>query len=135
MNVKDAAWATGLPSKTLRYYEDVGLVAPARAANGYRVYQDSDLHKLAFVGRARSLGFSLDDCRALLSLYEDRSRASADVKALAQDHVAQIDRKLAEMTAIKSELQRLVSACHGDDRPDCPIVEGLAGEKKMKPAA
>lgn len=130
MNVKDAARATGLPSKTLRYYEDVGLVAPARAANGYRVYQDSDLHKLAFVGRARSLGFSLDDCRALLSLYEDRSRASADVKALAQDHVARIDRKLAEMTAIKSELQRLVSACHGDDRPDCPIVEGLAGVKE-----
>lgn len=129
MNVKDAARATGLASKTLRYYEDVGLVAPARAANGYRVYQDSDLHKLAFVGRARSLGFSLDDCRALLSLYEDRSRASADVKALALGHVAEIDRKLAEMTAIKSELQRLVSACHGDDRPDCPIVEGLAGEK------
>lgn len=130
MNVRDAARATGLPSKTLRYYEDVGLVAPARAANGYRVYQESDLHKLAFVGRARSLGFSLDDCRALLSLYEDRSRASADVKALAQEHVARIDRKLAEMAAIKSELQRLVSACHGDDRPDCPIVEGLAGEKK-----
>ena len=129
MNVRDAARATGLPSKTLRYYEDVGLVAQARAANGYRVYQESDLHKLSFVGRARSLGFSLDDCRALLSLYEDRSRASADVKALAQEHVARIDRKLAEMTAIKSELQRLVSACHGDDRPDCPIVEGLAGEK------
>jgi Cu(I)-responsive transcriptional regulator len=128
MNVKDAAKATGLASKTLRYYEEVGLVAPARAQNGYRVYRQSDLHKLAFVGRARSLGFSLDDCRALLSLYEDRSRASADVKALALGHVAEIDRKLKEMTAIKAELQRLVRACHGDERPDCPIVEGLAGD-------
>ncbi len=129
MNVKEAARATGLASKTLRYYEEVGLVAPARAENGYRVYSDADLNKLAFVGRARSLGFSLDDCRALLSLYEDRSRASADVKALALGHVEEIDRKMAQMTAIRNELQRLVSACHGDDRPDCPIVEGLAGEK------
>ncbi|BDW98285.1 MULTISPECIES: Cu(I)-responsive transcriptional regulator [Maricaulis] len=128
MNVKDVSRATGLPSKTLRYYEEVGLVAPARADNGYRVYSETDVHKLAFVGRARSLGFSLDDCRALLSLYEDRSRASADVKALAMDHVAQVDRKLAEMTMIKSELQRLVLACHGDDRPDCPIMNGLAGD-------
>ncbi|MFT6662887.1 Cu(I)-responsive transcriptional regulator [Maricaulis maris] len=128
MNVKDVSRATGLPSKTLRYYEEVGLVAPARADNGYRVYSETDVHKLAFVGRARSLGFSLDDCRALLSLYEDRSRASADVKALAIDHVAQVDRKLAEMTMIKSELQRLVLACHGDDRPDCPIMNGLAGD-------
>ncbi|MDF1769118.1 Cu(I)-responsive transcriptional regulator [Maricaulis sp.] len=128
MNVKDVSLATGLPSKTLRYYEEVGLVAPARADNGYRVYSETDVHKLAFVGRARSLGFSLDDCRALLSLYEDRSRASADVKALAMDHVAQVDRKLAEMTMIKSELQRLVLACHGDDRPDCPIMNGLAGD-------
>jgi MerR family transcriptional regulator, copper efflux regulator len=128
VNVKDVSRATGLPSKTLRYYEEVGLVAPARADNGYRVYSETDVHKLAFVGRARSLGFSLDDCRALLSLYEDRSRASADVKALAMDHVAQVDRKLAEMTMIKSELQRLVLACHGDDRPDCPIMNGLAGD-------
>lgn len=128
MNVKDVSRATGLPSKTLRYYEEVGLVAPARADNGYRVYSETDVHKLAFVGRARSQGFSLDDCRALLSLYEDRSRASADVKALAMDHVAQVDRKLAEMTMIKSELQRLVLACHGDDRPDCPIMNGLAGD-------
>jgi MerR family copper efflux transcriptional regulator len=128
VNVKDVSRATGLPSKTLRYYEEVGLVAPARADNGYRVYSETDVHKLAFVGRARSLGFSLDDCRALLSLYEDRSRASADVKALAIDHVAQVDRKLAEMTMIKSELQRLVLACHGDDRPDCPIMNGLAGD-------
>jgi Cu(I)-responsive transcriptional regulator len=128
MNVKDAAKVTGMASKTLRYYEEVGLVAPARAQNGYRVYRQSDLHKLAFVGRARSLGFSLDDCRALLSLYEDQSRASADVKALALGHVAEIDRKLKAMTEIKAELQRLVKACHGDDRPDCPIVEGLAGD-------
>ncbi len=126
MNVKEAAEATGIPPKTLRYYEEVGLVAPARAENGYRVFGDSDLRKLAFVGRARGLGFSLDDCRKLLSLYEDQSRSSADVKSLARTHVVEIDRKLRELRLIKSELNRLISACHGDDRPDCPIVEGLA---------
>lgn len=135
MNVKEAAQATGLPAKTLRYYEDVGLVTPMRAENGYRVYQDKDLQKLAFVGRARGLGFSLEDCRKLLSLYEDQSRTSADVKALAKSHVAEIDLKLKALRAIKQELNRLVQACHGDDRPDCPIVEGLAGEKSVSERA
>jgi MerR family copper efflux transcriptional regulator len=128
MNVKDAAEVTGLPAKTIRYYEEVGLVTPARSGNGYRVYQPKDIQKLAFVGRARGLGFALDDCRKLLSLYEDQSRSSADVKALAKTHVAEINLKLKELRAIKAELNRLVGACHGDDRPDCPIVEGLAGK-------
>ena len=135
MNVKEASQATGLPAKTIRYYEDVGLVTPLRAENGYRVYRANDLQKLAFVGRARGLGFSLEDCRKLLSLYEDQSRTSADVKALAKSHVAEIDLKLKELHAIKRELNRLVDACHGDDRPDCPIVEGLAGEGTLSEGA
>lgn len=128
MNVKDASEVTGLPAKTIRYYEEVGLVTPARSGNGYRVYQPSDIQKLAFIGRARGLGFALDDCRRLLSLYEDQSRSSADVKALAKSHVAEINSKLKELRAIKAELNRLIGACHGDDRPDCPIVEDLAGK-------
>lgn len=135
MNVKEAAQATSLPAKTIRYYEEVGLVTPLRAGNGYRVYQANDLQKLAFIGRARGLGFSLEDCRKLLSLYEDQSRTSADVKALAKSHVAEIDLKLKELRAIKRELNRLVDACHGDGRPDCPIVEGLAGEGKLTEGA
>ena len=93
MNIGDVAARCGLPAKTIRYYEDIGLVTPQRAANGYRSFRDSDLHKLAFLGRARSLGFTLDDCRSLLALYEDRGRASAEVKAIARDHLARIDRK------------------------------------------
>ena len=135
MNVKEASAVTGLPAKTLRYYEDVGLVRPMRAENGYRVYQPADLQKLAFVGRARGLGFALDDCRKLLSLYEDQSRSSADVKALARRHVDLIDVKLRELRSIRSELNRLISACHGDDRPDCPIVEGLAAADAVEEKA
>jgi MerR family copper efflux transcriptional regulator len=135
MNVKHAAAATGLPPKTLRYYEEIGLVCPKRAENGYRVYRSNDLQKLAFVGRARGLGFSLDDCRMLLSLYEDQARSSAEVKALAKAHVDEIDRKLDELRSIRGELSRLISACHGDDRPDCPIVEGLAGDATLSDTA
>ena len=126
MNVKHAARRTGLPAKTLRYYEEIGLVTPARAANGYRDYTEEDVRKLVFAGRARSLGFSLDDCRTLLSLYEDRSRTSAGVRQLAVAQLVRIDRKLAELASMRVELSRLVDACHGDDRPDCPIVEELA---------
>lgn len=126
MNVKQASGQTGLPAKTLRYYEEIGLIRPARARNGYRDYDETDVSKLAFVARARSLGFSLDDCRQLVSLYEDRQRASADVRRLATAHLDVVGRKLEEITAIRDELTRLVDACHGDDRPDCPIVETLA---------
>ena len=93
MNIGDAAKQSGLPAKTIRYYEDIGLVAPGRAGNGYRDFSGTDLHKLAFVQRARSLGFSIEECRALLSLYDDRDRASADVKDLAKAHLAQIEEK------------------------------------------
>jgi MerR family transcriptional regulator, copper efflux regulator len=126
MNVNQAAKLTGLPSKTLRYYEEVGLVSPARAANGYRVYNERDVQKLAFIANARSLGFSLEECRRLLSLYEDPTRTSGQVKSIAQGQLKIMDVKLRELLAMRRELRRLISSCNGDDRPDCPIVEGLA---------
>jgi Cu(I)-responsive transcriptional regulator len=127
MNISDAAARTGLPAKTIRYYEEIGLVRPARSVNGYRAFAERDLHKLAFLARARSLGFSIDDCRALLALFEDKARASADVKRIAEGHLEQIDRKLDELQAMRATLAGLVSACHGDDRPDCPILSDLGG--------
>jgi Cu(I)-responsive transcriptional regulator len=126
MNIGDVARRSGLPAKTIRYYEDIGLVEPLRGANGYRRFRDSDLHKLAFLGRARSLGFTLDDCRSLLALYEDRGRASAEVKAIARDHLARIDRKLEELQQMHHTLSDLVERCAGDHRPDCPILADLA---------
>ncbi|WP_322865111.1 Cu(I)-responsive transcriptional regulator [Aquicoccus sp. G2-2] len=125
MNIGEVAQASGLPEKTIRYYEDVGLVKPGRAENGYRRFGASDLHKLTFLGRARSLGFSIEDCRALLALWEDRSRASGDVKEIAQAHLAEIDRKVTELHRMRDTLAHLVDACAGDARPDCPILEGL----------
>lgn len=127
MNIGDASAASGLPAKTIRYYEDIGLVCPARGANGHRDFSDGDAHKLAFLGRARSLGFSIEDCRTLLSLYEDRGRASADVKLVAEEHLARIARKIGELEAMRGTLRDLVTRCHGDDRPDCPILDDLAG--------
>lgn len=128
MNIGDVAARAGLPAKTIRYYEEVGLIAPARDSNGYRAFSRADLHKLAFLGRARSLGFSIDDCRTLLALYEDQSRASADVKRIAKSHLAQIDAKLAELNQMRETLAHLVQCCAGDDRPDCPILKDLATE-------
>jgi Cu(I)-responsive transcriptional regulator len=126
--VAEAAAASGLPPKTVRYYDEIGLVRPARSANGYRAYGPPELRKLAFVARARDLGFSIEDCRALLGLYEDRGRASADVKRLAGGHLQAIDRKIDELRAMRAALAELVDRCCGDDRPDCPILRGLAGE-------
>ena len=127
MNIASAAEASGLPPKTIRYYEEIGLVAPARGANGYRSFSEADTNKLAFLARARSLGFSIEACRALLSLYEDRSRASADVKALAREHLGAVEQKIAELEALRATLESLVDKCNGDDRPDCPILDGIAG--------
>ena len=137
MNIGDAAARTGLPPKTIRYYEDVGLVRPPRSPNGYRDFAPADLHKLAFLARARSLGFTIEDCRALLALYEDRRRTSADVKRVAEEHLATIDRKLAELESMRQALGRLVERCRGDERPDCPIIDDLAGgdPAAKKPAA
>jgi Cu(I)-responsive transcriptional regulator len=126
MNISEVAERAGLPPKTIRYYEDVGLIQPLRAGNGYRQFRESDLHKLAFLGRARSLGFSLEECRRLMALYEDRGRASADVKALAQEHLVEIDRKIEELSTMRRTLAHLVDCCAGDGRPDCPILDDLA---------
>ncbi|MCP1198849.1 Cu(I)-responsive transcriptional regulator [Notoacmeibacter sp. MSK16QG-6] len=132
MNIGDVSEASGLPPKTIRYYEDIGLIRPSRSANGYRDFADADVHKLAFLGRARSLGFSIDDCRTLLSLYEDRSRASADVKAVATEHMNRIGRKIEELAAMRDTLGDLVKRCKGNDRPDCPIIDGLSGKGKCE---
>jgi len=126
MNIGDVSRLSGLPAKTIRYYEDIGLVAPLRSNNGYRSFRQSDLHKLAFLGRARSLGFSIDDCRNLLALYDDKTRASADVKTIAQEHLKRIDQKLKELSEMQGTLTHLIKGCAGDDRPDCPILADLA---------
>lgn len=127
MNIGEASGATGLPAKTIRYYEDIGLIKPDRAANGYRDYGGKDVHRLAFIQRSRSLGFTIDECRSLLSLYEDKERASSDVKALALDKIREIDRKLGELKSLRATLKTLAEHCHGDDRPDCPIIDEIAG--------
>ncbi len=127
MNIGQASLASGLPAKTIRYYEEIGLIRSDRRGNNYRDYSDQSLHNLKFVARARALGFSIEECRQLLSLYADKERASADVRALAKSHIAGIDAKIAELQSMKSTLAKLVRACHGDDRPDCPILEDLAG--------
>lgn len=132
MNIGEAAERSGLPAKTIRYYEDIALVAPDRAENGYRDYSLSDVHRLRFLHRARNLGFSIDECRLLLSLYSDRNRASSDVKAVAEQKLSEIDAKIAELQSLKSALQPLVDCCHGDDRPDCPILDDLAGQGGRK---
>lgn len=127
MNVSAAARRSGLPAKTIRYYEEVGLLTPDRAANGYRTYSGADVHRLAFLKRARGLGFSLDDCRQLMALYDDGSRSSHDVREIAVAHVAAIEEKIQELESMRRTLGRLVTACHGDDRPDCPILDDMAG--------
>jgi len=126
MNISSTAELTGLPAKTIRYYEEIGLVLPDRSPNGYRRYEAEHVHRLAFIQRARGLGFSIDECRGLLSLYDDKHRASADVKRIAEEKVAEIDRKVSELTAMRATLAHLAENCQGDDRPDCPILNDLA---------
>jgi MerR family copper efflux transcriptional regulator len=125
MNIGDVSKRASLPPKTIRYYEDIGLVTPERATNGYRSFRKSDMHKLAFLGRSRALGFTIEDCRNLLALWVDQDRASADVRAIAKEHLAQIESKIADLQAIRDTLTHLVHECAGDDRPDCPILKTL----------
>lgn len=129
MNIGTVSEKSGLPPKTIRYYEDIGLVKPLRSANGYRSFRESDAHKLAFLGRARALGFSIEDCRNLMALYEDEHRASAEVKDIAEHHLERIDSKIAELKEMRATLAHLVDACAGDHRPDCPILADLAKEQ------
>ena len=126
MNIGTASRQTGLPAKTIRYYEEIGLLRADRAPNGYRDYSASDVHRLRFVQRSRSLGFTVEECRQLLALYGDHDRASADVKAIASEKLAEIDRKIAELTSLRRVLGDLVASCHGDARPDCPIIDDLS---------
>jgi Cu(I)-responsive transcriptional regulator len=121
MNIGTAARLSGLPPKTIRYYEEIGLLKADRAANGYRDYSEDDVHRLRFLQRSRSLGFSVEECRQILSLYSDRERASADVKAIATEKLGEIDRKIAELAGLRHMLGHFVANCHGDTRPELSI--------------
>ena len=127
MNIGQAAKRTGLSAKMIRYYESIGLLKPAtRTDSGYRLYGPDDLHSLAFIKRSRDLGFSLEEVAKLLTLWQDRQRASADVKALASEHIADLNRRIDELVSLRDTLSELVAHCQGDDRPDCPILKDLA---------
>jgi Cu(I)-responsive transcriptional regulator len=128
MNIGEAARASGVSAKTIRYYETAGLIATAsRSAGGYRVYTQADVHVLRFIKRARDLGFSIDRIRRLLDLWQDKTRASRDVKRLALDHIAEIAARIAAMYAVRDAVQELADRCEGDDRPQCPILGDLEG--------
>ena len=128
MNIGQVAKQSGLPAKTIRYYESIGLVRrAARRRSGYRDYDAADARRLRFIAQARALGFVVEEVRALLALYEDKSRASSDVKQLVLRHIGEIDRKIADLERLKAALGHLAERCHGDDRPECPILEGLGG--------
>ncbi|OZI22623.1 Cu(I)-responsive transcriptional regulator [Bordetella genomosp. 7] len=128
MNIGQAAKACGISAKMIRYYESIGLIGPAtRTESGYRVYGDADLHTLRFIRRARDLGFSVEQMHELLALWRDRNRASADVKRIALDHVAGLERKAAELQQMADTLRHLAQHCHGDGRPTCPIIDELGG--------
>ncbi|MGC3965510.1 MAG: Cu(I)-responsive transcriptional regulator [Rhodocyclaceae bacterium] len=127
MNIGEAAKASGLSAKMIRYYESIGLLPEAaRSLSGYRRYGDGEVHTLRFIRHARDLGFGLEDVTLLVSLWHDRQRASREVKDLAQQHITSMEAKVAELNAMIATLRQLAECCHGDDRPDCPILEGIA---------
>jgi Cu(I)-responsive transcriptional regulator len=133
-NIGEASAATGVSAKMIRHYESVGLIPPAqRTFAGYRLYADADLHRLRFIKRARLLGFTMKQIEQLLGLWNDRQRASAEVKALAEAHAADLAARVAEMQAMQRTLQSLARHCHGDQRPDCPILDDLAGGSPLPP--
>jgi MerR family copper efflux transcriptional regulator len=127
MNIGQIAKASGVSSKMIRHYEAIGLIQESRRTeSNYRVYIEQDLHILRFIKSARSLGFSLEDIRRLLSLWQDKSRASADVKMLALSHIDSLNTKIQEITTMRDTLLTLANSCHGNDRPECPIIWGLS---------
>ncbi len=128
MNIGEAAKRSKLTAKTIRYYEDIELIKPARADNGYRDYSDLDIHQLCFVQRARHLGFSIDECRQLLALYKNKRRTNKDVKRLVKEKLLEIDQKLEELQSLRNTLNDLATQCSGDNRPECPILDDLSGE-------
>jgi MerR family copper efflux transcriptional regulator len=136
MTIGEVAKRAGVPAKTIRYYESIGLIQPAeRTAAGYRVYGEKDLQTLRFIQRARNLGFSVKQVGELLALWRDRQRSSADVKAVASRHLDEIDRRMAELQSMRATLEHLIGRCHGDHRPDCPILADLAGEDAAEEAS
>ncbi len=127
MQIGDVARRAGLPTKTVRYYADIGLVAPTdRTESGYRSYDEPALKRLVFVKRARAFGFTVNECRELLGLYHDKSRSSADVKRIAAHRLEEIEAKQRELQSLHDALAHLVENCRGDDRPDCPIIAHLS---------
>lgn len=129
MNIGEAARASGVSEKMVRHYEAIGLLHPARQANGYRSYAEPDVAVLRFIRHARDLAFSLEDIRRLLALWRDRGRASAEVRGLAMGHVAALEEKARALQAMAASLKHLAAHCHGDDRPDCPILDSLEGRQ------
>ena len=130
LSIGAAAKASGVSAKMIRHYESIGLLPTAERSNGnYRLYGEQDVHNLRFIQRARSLGFPLETIRELLALWRNRQRSSAQVKKLAMSHVATLEAKIAEMQEMVGALRHLAENCHGDERPDCPILEGLASGK------
>jgi MerR family copper efflux transcriptional regulator len=130
MNIGEIAAAAGVSAKMIRYYESIDLIkAPIRTDGGYRVYMPDDVHTLRFIGRARDLGFSIEEISSLLALWHDRSRASSDVKRIAVEKLATLEAKILELNAMAATLRHLAENCHGDHRPDCPILSDLAEPK------
>lgn len=126
-NIGEAADLSGVSAKMIRHYESIGLIPEAsRTFAGYRLYNDADVHRLRFIRRARNLGFSIKQIETLLGLWDDRSRSSGDVKRLAKQHADELEAKILEMQAMQKTLQQLARRCHGDNRPDCPILDDLA---------
>ena len=132
LSIGEAAADSGVPAKTIRFYEEAGIIKPAqRGENGYRVYSEADVQTLHFIHRARSLGFSLKDVAELLELYHNRKRASREVKKLALQHVTELDRKIAEMTNVRNTIAALAEKCHGNHRPECPILDELGATAEL----
>jgi len=129
MNIGEASRRSGVSAKMIRYYEEIGLIpAPLRSANSYRCYAPREVHMLRFIRRARELGFSLDQCRRLIALWRDRSRPSAEVKRIATEHIEELEGKIRRLEEMRDTLATLAARCHGDERPDCPILGSLGGE-------